>query len=150
MIRRQSALLTFIFTALSAAHAAETPAPRIEAADWAGGSIVCSAWRKDDPQDAAPVWLGLPAAVAPFGMRAYVGTDGQTRPLRQIAFAHNGRELAIHYRTLGERAYDVRLELAGPSPDGGMTGRLTVSRFGVAASLDLRAECAGGELPKAE
>ena len=81
-------------------------------------------------------------------MRGYAGIDGQTRPLRQIAYARSGTELSIHYRTLGERAYDVRLDLA--AADGGVKGRLTVSRFGVAASLDLRADCAAGALPKAE
>ena len=150
MTRRLQALLVFIFTALSASQAAETPAPRIEATDWAGGSFVCTAWKMSDPPEAAPVWLGLPAAVAPFGMRGYGGIDGATRPLRQIAYARSGLELFIHYRTLGDRAYDVRLDLAGPAPDGGMTGRLTVSRFGVAASLELRADCAAGALPKAE
>ena len=144
------AFLTAFLMAACAAQAAETQAPRIDATDWAGGSMVCAAWRLDDPGGAAPVWLGLPAAVAPFGMRGYAGIDGATRPLRQIAYARTGTGLAIHYRTLGERAYDVRLDLAGPAPDGGMTGRLTVSRFGVAASLELRAECAAGALPKAQ
>ena len=150
MTHRLPALLTALLAAVCAAAAGETPAPRIEATDWEGGSLVCAAWRKDDPQDAAPVWTGLPAAVAPFGMRAYAGIDGETRPLRQIAYARSGTELAIQYRTLGERAYDVRLVLAGPAPDGGMTGRLTVSRFGVETTEPLRAVCADGALPKAQ
>ena len=150
MTHRLPALLTALLAAVCAAAAGETPAPRIEATDWEGGSLVCAAWRKDDPQDAAPVWTGLPAAVAPFGMRGYVGIDGATRPLRQIAYSRRGTELAIHYRTLGERAYDVRLDLSASAAEGGMSGALTVSRFGVETTAPLRAVCAGGELPKAQ
>lgn len=145
MARHPPALVTFFFTVLSCAHAGETPAPRIGATDWAGGGLVCAAWRKDGPADAAPVWIGLHAAVSPFGMRGYAGIDGATRPLRQIAFARSGTELAIHYRTLGERAFDVRLQLsgldAGSLKGADLTGTLTVSRFGRVADMRVAGSC---------
>ena len=91
------------------------------------------------------VWIGLPAAVKPFGMRGYVSIDGIVRPLRQIAYARSDGYLAIHYRTLGERAFDVRLQLsgfgAGSLKGAQLTGTLTVSRFGRFSATPVAGSC---------
>jgi hypothetical protein len=120
-------------------------APAIGPIDQQGAQSVCAAWAQSAPRSAGLVWIGLPAAVKPFGMRAYVGIDGITRPLRQIAYAHTAGDLAIHYRTLGERPYAVRLELSGIRPGGlegaGLTGTLIVSRFGLFTEMNLTGSC---------
>ena len=141
----------FAFSAMlcCGAPAAESSSgayPRIDAMDWHGAEFVCSAWLAEQGAEAKqPVWTGLPAAVKPFGMRAYVRIDGMVRPLRQIAYAHSDRALAIHYRTLGERAFDVRLELSGLDPGGlkgaALTGTLTVSRYGLFTKVSLAGAC---------
>jgi hypothetical protein len=123
--------------------------PKIDAMDWQGAQTVCAAWPAGSRTAIAPpaglVWIGLPAAVKPFGMRAYVSIDGMVRPLRQVAYAHPGGDLAIHYRTLGDRAFDVRLKLSGFGPGsligGDLTGMLTVSRYGLFTELRLAGAC---------
>ncbi len=123
--------------------------PKIDAMDWQGAETVCAAWQEGDTaenaQRAGLVWIGLPAAVKPFGMRAYVSVDGMMRPLRQIAYSHAGGDLAVHYRTLGDRPYDVRLELSGLEPGGikgdHLAGKLVVSRFGVFTEIKLTGSC---------
>jgi hypothetical protein len=67
------------------------------------------------------------------------------RPLRQIAYAHPGGDLAIHYRTLGDRAFAVRLKLSGFGPGSlkgaDLSGMLTVSRFGLFAQVPVSGSC---------
>lgn len=124
-------------------------APSIDALDLQGEKPVCMVWAADPAPATTPpsdlVWVGLPAAVKPFGMRAYVSIDGMIRPLRQIAYAKTGGNLSIHYRTLGDRAYDVRLELTGLDPEKlegeSLAGTLTVSRFGLFTEIKLAGSC---------
>lgn len=143
-------LLTLtVLTALIGASALAADPPKIDALDLEGEKAVCVAWAADPASSSTPpsdlVWAGLPAAVKPFGMRAYVSVDGMIRPLRQIAYAKTDGNLSIHYRTLGERAYDVRLELAGLGPNGlegdRLAGRLTVSRFGLLSEIKVAGSC---------
>jgi hypothetical protein len=151
-------LLTFfVLTALICGRA--VPAddalalpPKINSMDAEGAETVCVAWPEaGTPSHARPaefVWVGLPAAVKPFGMRAYVSVDDITRPLRQIAYMKIASGFSIHYRTLGDRAYDVRIELSGPRPTGvegaDLAGTLTVSRFGLFSELKVVGSCGAG------
>lgn len=145
---RRFLTLTVLTTLIGASALASDP-PKIDAVDLEGEKAVCVAWAADPAPATLPpsdlVWAGLPAAVEPFGMRAYTSIDGMIRPLRQIAYAKNGGELSIHYRTLGDRAYDVRLDLRGLGPEGlqgdGLTGTLTVSRFGLFTGLKVAGAC---------
>ena len=116
-------LLTItVLTALTGASALAADPPKIDALDLEGEKAVCVAWAAGPAPASMPpsdlVWVGFPAAVKPFGMRAYVSIDGMIRALGQIAYAKTDGGLSIHYRTLGERAYDVRIDLAGPGPAG--------------------------------
>jgi hypothetical protein len=138
-----------VLTALISGSAFAADPPKIDALDLQGEKPVCMAWAADPAPATLPpadlVWAGLPAAVKPFGMRAYASIDGMIRPLRQIAYAKTDGVLSIHYRTLGDRAYDVRLDLTGLAPEGvegdGLAGSLTVSRFGLFTELNVAGSC---------
>jgi hypothetical protein len=148
MARRLFTLFALTALLCGNAIAAENAAgasPKVDAMDWQGAKTVCAAWPEGKTRPQGLVWIGLPAAVKPFAMRAYVSVDGEVRPLRQIAYAHAAGDLAIHYRTLGERAYDVRLKLSGLDPAGldgaDLTGALTVSRFGLFTEIRIAGAC---------
>jgi hypothetical protein len=148
-------LLVFVsLTALMCARAfaagdASAANPKIGMLALEGAQTVCVAWPEAGAASGARpaefVWVGLPAAVKPFGMRAYVNVDGMRRPLRQIAYVKMDSGLSIHYRTLGDRAYDVRIDLAGLDPTGAagadLSGTLTVSRFGLFTELKVAGSC---------
>jgi hypothetical protein len=147
-------LTFFVLTALICGRAfpadnAIALPPKIDSMDVEGAETVCVAWpRAGAPSGAQPaefVWVGLPAAVKPFGMRAYVSVDGMIRPLGQIAYAKTDSGLSIHYRTLGDRAYDVRINLTGLGPTSlegdGLAGSLIVSRFGLFSELTVAGSC---------
>jgi hypothetical protein len=147
MARRHSTLTAL--TALLCTGALAAGSPEIKAFDLRGEKAVCMAWATDPAPATLPptelVWVGLPAAVKPFGMRGYASIDGMIRPLRQIAYAKTDSGLSIHYRTLGDRAYDVRIDLAGLLPTGvegaDLAGTLTVSRFGLFTNLKVAGSC---------
>lgn len=140
------ALAALVCAGAAAAQDGAGAAPAIDTMDWRGGPSVCAAWPEGKARSSGLAWVGLPAAVKPYGMRAYVSLDGMERPLRQIAYARAGALLAIQYRTLGERAYDVRLELSGLDPEAvkgaDLKGRLIVSRFGLFTEIRLAGSCA--------
>jgi hypothetical protein len=142
-------LIAFLCTTAFTAGENAAPNPKIGTLALDGAKTVCVAWPESDtPSGVEPdtfVWVGLPAAVKPFGMRAYASIDGITRPLRQIAYARTDGGLSIHYRTLGDRSYDVRINLSGFGPAGSesanLAGKLTVSRFGLFTELRVAGSC---------
>jgi hypothetical protein len=142
-------LIAFLCIPALTAGNVSTLNPSIGTLALEGAKTVCVAWSKSDaPSGVQPktyVWVGLPAAIKPFGMRAYVSVDGMRHPLRQIAYAKTNGGLSIHYRTLGDRSYDVRINLSGLGPAGiesaNLAGELTVSRFGLFTELRVSGSC---------
>ena len=123
--------------------------PEIGILPWSSAQTVCVAWPEgqslEQARSSGVSWVGLPAAVKPFGMRGYVNIDGRDHPLKQIAYAHPDGTLSIYYRSLGDRHYDVYLNLSGLVP-GTLTGAelggtLVVSRFGLFSETRISGSC---------
>jgi hypothetical protein len=123
--------------------------PEIGTLTWDNARTVCVAWPEgqslEQARSSGVSWVGLPASVKPFGMRGYVNIDGRDHPLKQIAYANPDGTLSIYYRSLGERHYDVYLNLSGLVP-GTLTGTdlggtLVVSRFGLLSETRISGSC---------
>ena len=133
----------------SAAIANDAGGPVIDAVTWNGAETVCEAWPSgtevEQSRKTGLSFVSYPAAVKPFGMRAYMAIDGKSHPLRQIAYANAGGTLSVYYRTLGDRHYDVYLTLSGFSASelkgGGLTGTLVASRFGLFRQIGISGRC---------
>jgi hypothetical protein len=144
-------LLNALATTLcaSAAIADDPGGPVIDAMPWQEAETVCEAWPAGTAAEEARAkglsFVSYPAAVKPFGMRAYMAIDGKSHPLRQIAYANTGGTLSIYYRTLGDYHYDVYLTLSGFSASelkgGGLTGKLVASRFGLFNQIEVSGRC---------
>jgi hypothetical protein len=133
----------------SVAIADDSGGPVINAVEWNGAETVCEAWPAGNPAENARAtglsFVSYPAAVKPFGMRAYMAIDGRTHPLKQIAYAHMNGTLSVYYRTLGDYHYDVYLTFSGSSAaklnGSGLKGTLTASRFGLFSQIDVSGRC---------
>lgn len=146
-------LTNFVFVALVPGKALpdDAGAPIIDAVEWSGAQTVCEAWPAGVPAEASRQkglsFVSYPAAVKPFGMRAYMSIDGKSHPLKQIAYANAGGTLSIYYRTLGDYHYDVYLTLSGFGSSGlkgsDLTGTLVASRFGLFSQIEISGRCGG-------
>lgn len=140
------AILAALLTG-SAFAAQDTPGapPQIGEMSWQQDGAVCRAWLEDSRADAGLVWIAFPPGEKPFGMRGFVKLDNVLHAMRQIAYAGDGSSFSIHYRTLGYRNYDVRLEMSGPPEDGAeLTGKLVASRFGLFSEVKIAGACGKG------
>ena len=132
-----------------AAVADDAGGPVINVVEWNGAETVCEAWPAGSPAESARAsglsFVSYPAAIKPFGMRAYMAIDGRTHPLKQIAYANTDGALSIYYRTLGDYHYDVYLTLSGFSSQelkgNGLTGTVTASRFGLFSQIKVSGRC---------
>ena len=123
--------------------------PKIDPVEWNGADTVCEAWPSGTPAEQARKtglsFVSYPAAVKPFGMRAYMAIDGKSHPLKQIAYANASGTLSIYYRTLGDYHYDVYLTLSGFKASelkgNGLTGTLVASRFGLFSEIKISGNC---------
>jgi hypothetical protein len=123
--------------------------PAIDAVEWNGAETVCEAWPAGIPAEGSRAaglsFVSYPAAVKPFGMRAYMAIDGKSHPLKQIAYANTDGTLSIYYRTLGDYHYDVYLTLSGFTSDelkgDGLSGKLVASRFGLFSQIEISGRC---------
>jgi hypothetical protein len=143
--------VALVFGCSSPGFCADDPGgPKIDDMIWQTEGSACFAQRKgQNGSDAAAmplVLVSFPSPAAPFGMRFYIKIDGAMHALAQIAFAHQSAAVSIHFRTLGDRAYDVRLDIggltAGQLRGGKLAGSLEISRFGLFSHLPIEVSCA--------
>jgi hypothetical protein len=138
-------LLTLVTGPARAGQGTTGLPPQIGDMPWDQNGAVCAARLEAAPADAGLVWITFPSAEKPFGMKGFVKIDGILHALRQIAYAGDGNGFSIHYRTFGDRNYDVRLEMSGPPDDGAeLTGKLIASRFGQFSEVSVTGACGKG------
>jgi hypothetical protein len=148
-VLRQTIIATALMASCASAMAADGAAPVIDQMTWDKAETICFAWPVDASPKTEPTsglsWIGLPASVRPFGMRAYMSIDGVVHPLRQIAYANRQGTLSIYYQTLGDRHYDVYLTLSGDGADQlkgqALSGTLVAARFGIYTEIKIAGSC---------
>jgi hypothetical protein len=153
-MRVLASLLAPLLVYSTVAGADDPGAPKIDDMVWQTAGSRCYAWRNavtiNDPSAAVLVFISFPSDDAPFAMRAMMKIDGAQHELRQIAYAREGQTLSIHYRTQGDRNYDVRLDLGNLIPGrlkgADLSGAITISRFGLFSQVPVKGVCSESEI----